>query len=136
MAFRHTRIHSHHAVALFHELLLRETFERHPQSPHKARADACFSTLDDITPHLGTFAGVVQLIKEELYRSVFSRGLTSSNAKPYMERLPYFNSFRKLDEIRRTEELKTKTQLHEYEEKLRFRENDLKMVYKKNMHLK
>lgn len=78
-------------VALVFDIQLKETFEAYPNSPSKDRLASCFQIFEDLIPHTGALSPVLQNLKEELFRSVYSKGLTSSKRNPYVERIPYFS---------------------------------------------
>lgn len=49
---------------------------------------------------LGPYAGIVEIIKDELYRSVYSKDLTSRSTEPYIERIPYFKAVGRLQTLK------------------------------------
>ena len=59
------------------EVYLREVLSRLPAAPHALRAAECFHILDEIIPYMGSFAPLIQLLREELLRCVFSGEITT-----------------------------------------------------------
>ncbi|KAI8833719.1 hypothetical protein BC829DRAFT_407714 [Chytridium lagenaria] len=94
--------------ALVYEVQLKELFDAFPKSP----------------------------AKERLYRSVYSKNLTSCDKPPYVERIPFFSTVGKIDEARHEEITKTNEASSELQQKIKFRDHDLQILYKKNMSLK
>jgi hypothetical protein len=75
-----------------YEVQLKELFQKYPKSPNKDRVKTCFEILDDIIPNLGTLGPILKVIKEELFRSVYSKNLTSADEEPFIERIPFFDA--------------------------------------------
>ncbi|KAJ3142559.1 hypothetical protein HK100_001383 [Physocladia obscura] len=100
------------------------------------RVTESFAMLEEIIPSLGVFAPIVALLKEELYRSVYSRNLTSCDLEPFVERVPFFCAAGRVDEARQEEAEKANDSLAELQQRIRFRDHDLQILYKKNMALK
>ncbi|KAI8621807.1 hypothetical protein BC830DRAFT_1092288 [Chytriomyces sp. MP71] len=119
-----------------YEVKLKEIFDQYPKSPHKSRVRECFSMLDEITPCLGNFAPIITILKDEIHRSVYSRNLTSSEIEPFVERVPFFCAAGRVDEARQEEADKAVESLAELQQRIRFRDHDLQILYKKNMKLK
>ncbi|KAJ3277433.1 hypothetical protein HK104_003301 [Borealophlyctis nickersoniae] len=122
--------------ALYYELQLKELFAAHPTSPSVARTQKCFALLDDMIPLFGTLAPIVKILRDELYRSVYSRDLTSSDREPFVERVPWFMAVGRIGEARDEEAEKTNETLLSLHQKIKFREHDLQILYKKNLALK
>ncbi|KAJ3216572.1 hypothetical protein HDU67_009266 [Dinochytrium kinnereticum] len=121
---------------LVFEVQLKELFDAYPKSPAKERVRTCFEIFDEIIPYLGTLSPVVKVLRDELYRSVYSKNLTSSEKPPYVERIPFFCTVGKIDEARYEEITKTNEAVSELHQKIKFRDHDLQLLYKKNMALK
>ncbi|KAJ3146088.1 hypothetical protein HK101_002369, partial [Irineochytrium annulatum] len=121
---------------LVYEVQLKELFDAFPKSPAKERVRRCFQMLDEMIPFLGTFAPIVRIIKEELYRSCYSKNLTSCDVEPFVERIPYFCTVGRIDDARHEEITRANETLSEIQQKIKFRDHDLQMLYKKNMTLK
>ncbi|KAJ3328261.1 hypothetical protein HDU76_010288 [Blyttiomyces sp. JEL0837] len=121
---------------LVYEVQLKELFDQYPRSPSKERVRKCFTILEEIIPFLGTLAPIVKVIKEELYRSVYSKNLTSCDVEPFVERIPYFSSAGRMDDARTEEASRTTEALTELQQKVKFRDHDLQLLYRKNMNLK
>ncbi|KAJ3109622.1 hypothetical protein HDU97_003096 [Phlyctochytrium planicorne] len=122
--------------SLVYEVQLKELFDAFPKSPSKERVRICFEILDEVIPFLGTMSPVVKTIRDELFRSVYSKNLTSSDKPPYVERIPFFSAVGKIDEARHEEITKTNEAVTELQQKIKFRDHDLQVLYKKNMALK
>ncbi|KAJ3412358.1 hypothetical protein HDV05_000832 [Chytridiales sp. JEL 0842] len=121
---------------LVYEVQLKELFDLYPRSPSKERVKGCFAILDEVIPFLGSLSPIIKIIKDELYRSVYSRNLTSSDVEPFVERIPYFCAAGRIDEARFEEVTRTTEALTELQQKIKFRDHDLQILYKKNMVLK
>ncbi|KAJ3394004.1 hypothetical protein HDU84_000503 [Entophlyctis sp. JEL0112] len=127
---------------LLNEIRLKETFEKYSKTPHKIRTREVFAVLDEIIPQLGVFGPLVTIIKDELFQSVFSKTLTSCEVEPFVERVPFFSIAGRVDEARHVTGLvseeaeKANDSLAELQQRVRFRDHDLQILYKKNMALK
>ncbi|KAJ3070147.1 hypothetical protein HDU99_002754, partial [Rhizoclosmatium hyalinum] len=119
-----------------YEVHLKEVFDKHPKSPHKARLRTVFNLLEEIIPTLGPFAPILTILKDELFRSVYSKNLTSCETDPFVERVPFFCTAGRVDEARQEEADKANESLAELQQRIRFRDHDLQILYKKNMALK
>jgi len=75
-------------------------FDRHPNSPSRERIDVCMGLLEDIMPLLGSLTPIFKVINDEIYRSIYSKSLTSSERNPYIERITYFSALKDVDESR------------------------------------
>ncbi|KAI9334014.1 hypothetical protein BDR26DRAFT_867635 [Obelidium mucronatum] len=113
-----------------------EIFDKYQKSPEKNRIRECFNMLEEIIPYLGNFAPIVTILKDEMYRSVYSKNLTSCDKDPYVERVPFFCAAGRVDEARQEEADKATESLAELQQRIRFRDHDLQILYKKNMALK
>ncbi|KAI9330036.1 hypothetical protein DFJ73DRAFT_859404 [Zopfochytrium polystomum] len=122
--------------ALALEVRLKEVFEQHPKSPSRDRAKAVFQVLDDAIPLAGALSSVLRTIRTELYAAVYSRNVTSSDADPFVERIPFFATVGKIGEVQTEQASKISEALSEMQQKIKFRDHDLQMLYKKNMALK
>ncbi|KAJ3045412.1 hypothetical protein HDV00_010282 [Rhizophlyctis rosea] len=122
--------------ALIYEIQLKELFEKFPQSPSRERAQRCFGILDEIIPMMGTLGSIIKVVKDELYRSVYSKDLTSSGVEPFVERVPYFSAVSRIGEARYEEVAKVNEAIADLVQKMKFREHDLQLLYKKNLTLK
>ncbi|KAJ3356823.1 hypothetical protein HDU83_009635 [Entophlyctis luteolus] len=129
-------------IVLLNEIRLKETFEKYSKTPHKIRTREVFAVLDEIIPQLGVFGPLVTIIKDELFQSVFSKTLTSCEVEPFVERVPFFSIAGRVDEARHVTGLvseeaeKANDSLAELQQRVRFRDHDLQILYKKNMALK
>ncbi|KAJ3227223.1 hypothetical protein HK099_002916 [Clydaea vesicula] len=121
---------------LVYELELKEIFERYQTTPSRERAAECFRIFNEILPYIGAFSSILTTIKDELYRSVYSQDLTSKSAEPYLERIPYFKSVKRLEKLRNEECAKMQTSESDLQQKLKFKEQDLQISYKKSLFLK
>ncbi|KAJ3283332.1 hypothetical protein HDU79_009170 [Rhizoclosmatium sp. JEL0117] len=121
---------------IMYEVHLKEVFDKHPKSPHKARLRTVFNLLEEIIPTLGPFAPILTILKDELFRSVYSKNLTSCETDPFVERVPFFCTAGRVDEARQEEADKANESLAELQQRIRFRDHDLQILYKKNMALK
>lgn len=83
-----------------YELQLKELFEKYTTSPCRERIQECFQILEEIIPSLGPLGSVVAVIKDEMYRSVYSKDLTSKEKEPFLERVPYFKAINRLNKAR------------------------------------
>ncbi|TPX77188.1 hypothetical protein CcCBS67573_g01537 [Chytriomyces confervae] len=119
-----------------YEVKLKEVFDEFPQSPHKTRVRESFNMLEEIIPCLGNLAPIVTILKDEIHRSVYSRNLTSSETEPFVERVPFFCAAGRVDEARQEEAEKANESLAELQQRIRFRDYDIQILYKKNMKLK
>ncbi|KAH6565380.1 hypothetical protein BASA62_007310 [Batrachochytrium salamandrivorans] len=99
--------------ALIYEVQIKEVFENTPKSPHVERVNCCFRILKDLIPQSGIFSEVFNVIMHELERSVFSYHITSA-----------------------IENSKTHALVEDLQQKLKFRDHDLTILYKKNIFLK
>ncbi|KAL2916813.1 hypothetical protein HK105_203592 [Polyrhizophydium stewartii] len=122
--------------ALIYEVQLKEAFEGGPKTPSRERVMCCFRILGDLVPQAGTFSPVLKVIKDELERSVFSKGLTSADREPFVERIPFFSLVDRIDQVRAAESQRTHAVLDDLHQKLKFRDHDLQILYKKNLVLK
>ena len=82
------------------EIQLKEIFDRHPNSPSRERIDVCMGLLEDIMPLLGSLTPIFKVINDEIYRSIYSKSLTSSERNPYIERISFFSALKNVDESR------------------------------------
>ncbi|KAJ3028170.1 UNVERIFIED_CONTAM: hypothetical protein HDU68_002316 [Siphonaria sp. JEL0065] len=119
-----------------YEVHLKEIFDKYQKSPEKNRIRECFNMLEEIIPYLGNFAPIVTILKDEMYRSVYSKNLTSYEKDPYVERVPFFCAAGRVDEARQEEAERATETLAELQQRIRFRDHDLQILYKKNMSLK
>ncbi|KAJ1328752.1 hypothetical protein BSLG_009987 [Batrachochytrium salamandrivorans] len=136
--------------ALIYEVQIKEVFENTPKSPHVERVNCCFRILKDLIPQSGIFSEVFNVIMHELERSVFSYHITSSTEEPFIENIPYFSLMNRLDDARQVsqylikilllsraiENSKTHALVEDLQQKLKFRDHDLTILYKKNIFLK
>ncbi|KAH6582058.1 hypothetical protein BASA61_008684 [Batrachochytrium salamandrivorans] len=122
--------------ALIYEVQIKEVFENTPKSPHVERVNCCFRILKDLIPQSGIFSEVFNVIMHELERSVFSYHITSSTEEPFIENIPYFSLMNRLDDARAIENSKTHALVEDLQQKLKFRDHDLTILYKKNIFLK
>ncbi|EGF83524.1 hypothetical protein BATDEDRAFT_22304 [Batrachochytrium dendrobatidis JAM81] len=123
-------------TALIYEIQLKEIFDANPVTPNRNRVDCCFRVLKDLVPKIGTFSQVLGIITEELARSVFSNGLTSTNQEPFIESIPYFSLMNQIDDVRAIESNKTQEALEDLQQRVKFRDYDLTVLYKKTLFLK
>lgn len=131
--FKKTHVKSQ---VLLYELELKEIFERHPTSPCKERVQEIFRIFAEIIPLLGPSSSLLEVIKDELYRSVYSKDLTSKMTEPFVERVPYFKSVARLEHQKHDESSKMKNNMSDLEQKLKFREQDLLIAHRKSLSLK
>ncbi|KAI8811689.1 hypothetical protein BJ742DRAFT_867047, partial [Cladochytrium replicatum] len=122
-------------AALAYQVRIKEVFTAHSVSPHASRVGACFEVLDDAIPHLGPFTSIVQTIRDELYNSIYSAHLTSTVGGK-IERVPFFNTVRTKEEERVKYDAQTADALSELQQKLKFRDQDLQLLYKRNLAMK
>ncbi|KAI8927690.1 hypothetical protein BC831DRAFT_451272 [Entophlyctis helioformis] len=122
--------------ALIYEIQLKEVFDANQKSPSRERVNCCFRILEDLVNHAGTFSTILAVVKDELQRSVFSNGLTSSTKEPFVERIPFFSLVDRIDDIRATEAQHTFETINDLAQKVKFRDHDLQILYKKNLALK
>lgn len=118
------------------QVILQETFENNPKSPSKERLRACFDALDVLTQNIGTYSTLLALVIEELKKSVYSTGVTSSKKPPYFESIPFCDLVERINSNRSQEEQCYKAELLELQQKLKFREHDLYIVNRQNIFLK
>jgi hypothetical protein len=121
---------------LLYELELKEIYERYKVSPSKERAAESFRILGELIPLLGPFSGLVEIIKDELFRSVYSQDLTSKALEPYVERIPYFKAVGRLQSLKKDESIKMKSSREDLDQKLKFRNDDLVIAHRKTLSLK
>jgi hypothetical protein len=87
-----------YSPALKYEIELAETISKggEPGIPSRERTRTCFEIFDALIPQLGVFQHVFKMIRDEMYVSLFSDELTSTqplqkdSAGPYLSRIPYF----------------------------------------------
>ncbi|KAJ1538484.1 hypothetical protein HK096_001533, partial [Nowakowskiella sp. JEL0078] len=76
------------------------------------------------------------MIRDELFESAYSQDLTSCKQEPFVERVPYFLALKRLDSSRSIESAKNTEIAVELQQKIKFRDHDLHLLYKKNLALK
>lgn len=57
-----------------------------------------FQFTEDVLAYLGPFAPVMKNIRDELYRSVYSKDVTSAQSEPFVKRIPYFQIAGRIEE--------------------------------------
>ncbi|KAJ3091758.1 hypothetical protein HK102_013525 [Quaeritorhiza haematococci] len=62
--------------------------------------------------------------------------MTSNQEQPFVEYIPYFNAIGRIDDARKQESRKTTEVMDDLTQKLKFRDHDLNILYKKNLALK
>ncbi|TPX31133.1 hypothetical protein SmJEL517_g05472 [Synchytrium microbalum] len=120
------------------EFAIREIFAKYPVAPSRERIRECFKVLDDIIPNLGIGAqDVLKTLRDEFKKAIYARELvTSADLGQGVEAIPFFDAFRRVDEIRSTDLDSAQETMSELRQKLSYREKDMQNVYRKNASLK
>lgn len=126
-------IYNINIIALVYETRLREMLGTHA-GPSRDRINAVFTILDDINPFLGSFSHIVKELREELYISVFSNSLTSNGSS--LERIPYFSYINRIKQLKKEESDRIQETLMDMSQRLKFRDQDISILQKKNLALK
>jgi hypothetical protein len=79
---------------------------------------------------------VLKVIVEELKNTVYSTAVTSSDTPPFYEKLPYCVLVDRLNKNKVSDEKDKNETIEELRQKLKFRDQDLEIVYRKNLYLK
>jgi chromosome segregation ATPase len=108
----------------------------YPTNPSKERVKICFDILNLLSDEVGPLSSVLKIITKELNEAMYSQTYTSSQEDPYYEKLPYCVLVDRLNKARESEEVKLKQELEELKRKLAFKDDDLQLVLRKNLHLK
>ena len=74
--------------------------------------------------------------RSELLNSVYSNSLTASENDGSLERIPYFSAINRIKELKKEEAHKIQETLMDLQQKLRFRDQDINILQKKNLSLK
>ncbi|ORX48927.1 hypothetical protein BCR36DRAFT_354014 [Piromyces finnis] len=122
--------------ALLYEVHLKELYQRYPKRPCKERVIEVFRVFDEIIPQSGNIQTVLELIRDELFESVFSKFFTSSEQEPYIERIPFFQTSEKMTSMRKEEVKKTNETFKELKERINDKNYELSIVYRKNLAYK
>jgi hypothetical protein len=121
---------------LIYQVHLQEVFDNHPESPSKERTKICFTILDSIMQNVGAYSSVLSTIVDELRNAVYSNAVTASNAEPFYEKVPYSVLVDRINKNRIDDEKQFEFKLDDYRQKLKFRDQDLEIAYRKNLQLK
>jgi hypothetical protein len=108
----------------------------HPATPRVEKVNICFEILDELSEKAGAFKNVMKQVVEELRNSVFSQVVTSSLSDPFVEKIPYFSLIQRFEKQRINASTKNNDYVAEILQKLKFRDHDLTILYKKNLALK
>ena len=88
-------------AALVYELQLKEVFHKYKAVPSSERTSICFNILNEILPQLGPYRNLINLIRDELFQSIYSpMDYTSGKYNGAVEHMPFFGIINKLDRIR------------------------------------
>ncbi|KAJ3254640.1 hypothetical protein HK103_007050 [Boothiomyces macroporosus] len=117
--------------ALIYHVQLQEVFDSHPASPSSERVKVCFKVLQGIAEQIGPFSTIMEIIMKDLKNSIFSSIVTSSDKEPFYENVPYFVLMERDEDSAAHKEA-----IDELQQKLKFRENDLEILYRTNLALK
>jgi chromosome segregation ATPase len=120
-------------LAVIYESRLREVISLE-KGPSRERINTVFSILDDINPYLGSFSTLMKELREELYISVFSNSLTSNGQE--LERIPYFSSITRIKQMKKQESDRIQETLQDLNQRIKFRDQDINLLQKKNLSLK
>ncbi|KAI8899497.1 hypothetical protein BC833DRAFT_585568 [Globomyces pollinis-pini] len=122
--------------ALIYQVQLQEVIDNYPHQPSKERIKVTFDILDDLVHQLGPYSSLMESLIEELRNNVYSQQVTSSTVEPYYEKVPFSVLVSKMNK-QREKELKLSQQvMEELQDKLKFREHDLEISFRKNLSLK
>ncbi|KAJ3268941.1 hypothetical protein HDV01_002080 [Terramyces sp. JEL0728] len=122
--------------ALVYHVQLQEVFDNYPNSPSSERLKICFKLLESISAQTGPFHTIMAMVIKELGKSVYSSIVTSSDTEPFYENVPYFVLMERYNKIRDEESANHREAIEALNQKLKFRENDLEILYRTNMSLK
>ncbi|TPX45677.1 hypothetical protein SeLEV6574_g03721 [Synchytrium endobioticum] len=119
--------------ALACELALHELFAKHPLPPSRDRIRGVFRVLDDLAT-----TDALKIIRDEFKAAVYAPHLLTSAdaAQDQVEAIPYFEAFKRADEIRTTDLGEAGSTISDLRTKLAYRERDMQNVYRKNVQLK
>ncbi|ORX86502.1 hypothetical protein BCR32DRAFT_289932, partial [Anaeromyces robustus] len=121
---------------LLYEIHLKELYQKYPKRPSKERVVDVFKVFDEIIPQCGNMQSVLEMIRDELFESVFSKFFTSSKEEPYIERIPFFQTAEKMINMRKEEVQKTNETFQELKDRINDKNYELSIVYRKNLAYK
>lgn len=87
-------------------MLLEDASDANKDRPSAERMAVCFSVLDEVVPHLGVYRKIIIMLREELYKAVYSLDYTTMPPKknisktPIVQRVPFFVLVERLYEQR------------------------------------
>lgn len=123
--------------ALIYEFQLQEMATSHPGTPRVEKTHLCFQILEELTEQAGAaYKLIMRTIQEELKQSVYSQVITSTLDEPYLEKIPYFTLIQRFEKQRIQTSSKSGDYVAEILQKLKFRDHDLTILYKKNLAMK
>ncbi|KAJ3334578.1 hypothetical protein HDU91_002658 [Kappamyces sp. JEL0680] len=122
--------------ALQFHVHLQEVFDSYPESPSGERIKICFEILESLKSQVGTYSTVLTIITDELKKAVYSSKKTATAAEPFYENIPFCQLVDRMQTVRTKETEAKEQQIADLKQKLRFKEEDLDLVYRKNLLLK